>query len=82
MKAVVILLLGGMLVGSCFAMPRKGLTTTDETQAHDKLEAMHNPASSGNGVESDTGTHHHLPPKCFNSTSGTEVCKGYEHEKN
>ena len=80
MKAVVILLLGGMLVSSCFAMPRNVLTSTDETQAHDKPKGMQDHASSGNGA--DAGTHHHLPKECFNVPAGTEDCNGYERDKN
>jgi len=85
MKAVVILLLGGMLVSSCFAMPRKVLTSTNETQAHDKPEAMQGPTSSANGAENEepkctTGTpcndHHRLKDNCFDSPAAMKACLG------
>ena len=84
MKAVVILLLGVVLVSSCFAMPRKVLTSTDETQAHDKPEAMQEPASGGNGAgngECTTGpscTHHQQSKECFDSPP---ACNGHERDK-
>ncbi|ONK72295.1 uncharacterized protein A4U43_C04F17850 [Asparagus officinalis] len=66
MKALVILVLGVMLVSSCFAMPRKVLS--NEIQADDKAGESQGLVDRGNSEKVDaarnvvnTNSHHQIP---------------------